>query len=204
VGLLASRSRPDLREGSVLWGLVGTHQSQPSLPPFCPPTSAPCTLPGGRNGLNLRQRSVSKLFLARGVGILVRFLREGSVFSSVFCARGRYSLAPAIDEQHRDESVDDQIGQSSFWPSPQHRVADSQPGRLSMSGRRLRSGRASEGTGQAISPVMPSASRMVARTRKPGQERSSVSTSSAHAPIRYSQLSNRSSSSLVRTWSECV
>ena len=58
-----------------------------------------------------------------------------------------------------------------------------------MSGRRLRSGRVSEGTGRATSPAMPRASRLVARMRSSGQERSSVSTSSAHVSIKCSQLS---------------
>jgi hypothetical protein len=77
-----------MRERSVLRGLAGARQWPSCLPPFCPPTSAPCTLPGGRNGPKLasevgikdpflRQESV---FLARGVGILALFLRERSVF----------------------------------------------------------------------------------------------------------------------------
>ena len=81
-GASTSRSRPDLREGSVFWGLVSTRRSQPSLPPFGPPTSAPCTLPGDRNGPKL----------AAEVGINDLSLHQGSVFSTDFCARGRYSL----------------------------------------------------------------------------------------------------------------
>ena len=49
------------------------------------------------------------------------------------------------------------------------------------------------GTVQATSPVIARASRLVAKMRKPGLERSSASASAAQASTRCSQLSNKSS-----------
>ena len=64
-----------------------------------------------------------------------------------------------------------------------------------------RSGRLSVGTCQVISPVSPSAWRLVARTRRPGHPRSSASVSAAQASSTCSQLSSTSSSSLSRSTS---
>ena len=55
------------------------------------------------------------------------------------------------------------------------------------------SGRAREGTRQAVSPAMPRASRLVARTRTWGHARSTPSTRRAQASSRCSQLSSTSS-----------
>ena len=56
----------------------------------------------------------------------------------------------------------------------------------------------SGGTGQAISPVRPSASRLVASTFRSGQPFSKVSTRAAQASIRCSQLSRMSSALRLR------
>ena len=61
------------------------------------------------------------------------------------------------------------------------------------------SGTLSDGTCQPISPVSPSAWRLVARTRTPGQPVSSASVSAAQASSRCSQLSSTSTSSRSRS-----
>ena len=67
---------------------------------------------------------------------------------------------------------------------------------------RAASGRAREGTRQAVSPAIPSASRLVARTCTPGQARSTVSASRAQASRTCSQLSSTSCARLGRSAAE--
>ena len=108
MGLPTSRSRPDLCEGSVLWGLVGARQWQSCLPPFCSPRSTPCTLLGGRNGRKLASEVGIKdlflcqgsVFLARRVGILDRFLREGSVFYARVLPTSPTQYLPVYKTEH--------------------------------------------------------------------------------------------------------
>jgi len=67
-------------------GIVGLSGYAPvaaiSLRPFCPPTSAPCMPPGGRNGPKL----------ASEVGIEGLFLRQGSVFHAGVLATATHNL----------------------------------------------------------------------------------------------------------------
>ena len=65
-------------------------------------------------------------------------------------------------------------------------------------------GRESEGTRQAVSPAMPRASRLVARTVACGQARSRASARRAQASRRCSQLSSTSSRRLGRSASVSV
>ncbi len=78
---------------------------------------------------------------------------------------------------------------AGYWPICS--IASVRPG----------SGVASEGTRQAVSPAILSASRLVASTWRLGHARSRVSISSAHAATTCSQLSSTSSSVRVRRWS---
>ena len=78
---------------------------------------------------------------------------------------------------------------ASYWPS------------AAAGGGRCGSGNDSGGTTTTCSPPMPSVSRLVASTRRPGAAPSSRSTSPAHASTTCSQLSSTSRSSRSARWS---
>ena len=86
------------------------------------------------------------------------------------------------------------VGDDAVGVVGEVRAARRPPGRGPGRGARRRR-RASGGTGQMVSPPTRSPSRLVARSRRPGQRRSRSSATSAAVVITCSQLSSTSSSS---------